>query len=156
VFVSTAYNTGAALLKLSQSPDGVKAEEKYFLPAKTFQCHHGGFLRVGQYIYGADGHNQGNPICLELATGKVQWREAQVGKGSGALVCADGHLYFRWEDDTVALIEANPARYALKGSFKVPARPGADGPGWAHPVVHGGKLYLRHGDVLFCYEVQAK
>jgi len=156
VFVSTAYNTGSALLRLEKSPDGVKAEEVYFLGADKFQCHHGGFLRVGDYIYGAHGHNAGNPVCIKMATGDVMWKENQLGKGSGSLVYADGNLYFRWEDDTVALIEANPERYVLKGQFKIPSRPGADGPGWAHPVVQGGKLYIRHGDVLFCYDVKAK
>ena len=47
VFVSTAYGAGAALLKLSKTDDGVKAAEEYFLDAKVFQSHHGGFLRVG-------------------------------------------------------------------------------------------------------------
>jgi len=156
VFVSTAYNTGAALLKLSKAGDGVKADEVYFLNAGTFQCHHGGFLRVGEYIFGANGHNAGNPICIEMATGKVVWSEKQVGGGSGAVLFADGNLYYRYEDDTVALIEANPKSYVLKSSFKVPRRPGVGGPGWAHPVIHDGKLYLRHADVLFCYDIRGK
>jgi len=156
VFVSTAYNTGAALLKLAKAGEGIKAEEVYFLNANTFQCHHGGFLRVGDYIFGAHGHNSGNPICIEMATGKVLWSEKQLGKGSGAVLFADGNLYYRYEDDTVALIEANPKSYILKGSFKVPGRPGMGGPGWAHPVIHDGKLYIRHADVLFCYDIKAK
>ena len=156
VFVSTAYRTGAALLKLTATPEGIKADEVYFLPADTFQCHHGGFLLAGDHIYGAHGHNQGNPICIEMATGKVAWRENQIGNGSGAVICADGNLYFRWDDNTIGLIEANPERYALKGRFKIPSRPGADGPGWAHPVIQGGKLYIRHGDVLFCYDIKTK
>jgi outer membrane protein assembly factor BamB len=154
VFVSTAYGAGAALLKLAKTPEGVKAEEVYFLKADTFQCHHGGFLRVGDYIYGAHGHNQGNPICLEMATGKVAWRAQQPGGGSGAVLYADGRLYYRWEDDTVALVEANPSQYVQKGRFKLPKQPGMDGPGWAHPVILDGRLYLRHADVLFCYDVK--
>jgi outer membrane protein assembly factor BamB len=156
VFVSTAYGAGAALLKLVKDSTGVKADEVYFLKADTFQSHHGGFLCVGDYIFGAHGHNQGNPICLELATGKVLWREKQLGKGSGSVLYADGQLYYRYEDDTLALIEANPSRYVLKGSFKMPERPGAGGPGWAHPVIHNGHLYVRHNDVLFCYDIKGK
>jgi len=156
VFVSTAYGTGAALLKLSKSADGVKADEAYFLPANTFQCHHGGFLRVGDYIFGAHGHSAGNPICIELATGKVMWSEKQVGGGSGCVVYADGNLYYRYENNMVALVQANPKSYVLKGSFKLPAKPGMGGPGWAHPVIHDGKLYIRHSDVLFCYDIKGK
>ena len=156
VFVSTAYGTGSALLKLSKTPDGVKAAQVYFLDAKTFQSHHGGFLLIGDYIYGAHGHNAGNPICVEMATGKVVWQEKQLGKGSGAVLAADGCLYYRYEDDTVALVEANPSKYVLKSSFKIPGRPGMGGPGWAHPIIHGGKLYIRHSDVLFCYDIRGK
>jgi outer membrane protein assembly factor BamB len=155
VFVSTAYRTGSALLKLVKTADGVSAEEVYWLDSGVFQCHHGGFLRRGEYLYGAHGHNKGAPLCLELKTGTIMWSERQPGGGSGALVYADGHLYFRYQDNTVALIEATPKAYTLKSTFKLPKRPGMGGPGWAHPVVLDGKLYLRHRDVLFCYNVKA-
>ena len=156
VFVSTGYGTGSALLKLVKAGDGVKAEEVYWLKANTFQCHHGGFLKLGEYIFGAHGHNGGNPICLEMATGKVMWSEKQPGERSGAVICADNKLIFRYENNVVALMEANPKAYQLKSTFKVPGRPGMDGPGWAHPVVVNGRLYLRHSDYLFCYDIKNK
>ena len=155
VFVSTGYNTGSALLKLIKTDDGVKADEVYWLDARTFQCHHGGFLRLGDHIFGAHGHSSGNPICVEMNSGTVKWSERQPGGGSGAVMYADGHLYFRYQDNTVALIEATPENYTLKSTFKLPKRPGMGGPGWAHPVIADGKLYLRHRDVLFCYDVKA-
>jgi outer membrane protein assembly factor BamB len=155
VFVSTAYGTGSALLKLEKAKAGVDAKEVYWLDEDTFQCHHGGFLRNGDYIYGAHGHSRGNPICIEWKTGKVLWSEKQPGGGSGALLLADGHLYFRYQDNTVALMEADPEGYKLKSTFKLPKRPGMGGPGWAHPAIADGKLYLRHRDVLFCYNVTA-
>ena len=46
-------------------------------------------------------------------------------------------------------------RKDLISTFKLPKRPGMDGPGWPHPVIAGGKLYLRHRDVLFCYDLKA-
>jgi len=153
VFVSTGYGTGSALLKLTKAGSGVDAQAVYWLDANTFQCHHGGFLRVGDYLFGAHGHNKGNPICLELATGKVMWSEKQRGERSGAVVCADNLLIYRYEDNLLALIEADPKSYHLKSTFKLPSRPGMSGPGWPHPVVLDGKLYLRHNDYLFCYDV---
>jgi outer membrane protein assembly factor BamB len=149
VFCSTAYNTGAALLKLSAAG----AEEVYFLDSRTFQNHHGGFLRIGDHIYGGHGHGAGNPTCIEMKTGKVLWQQTQPGGGSGAVVAADGHLYFLYQQGQVALIEAKPDGYKLKGKFELPRQ---GGPAWAHPVVCGGKLYLRWADKLFCYDVKAK
>ena len=154
VFVSTAYGKGSALLKLVKTAKGVQAEQVYWLDANTFQCHHGGFLRVGDYLYGAHGHNQGAPICIELKTGKVLWRGKQPGRGSGALLYADGELYFRYEDDTLALVEATPQEFRLKSTFKMPSQPEMGGPGWAHLALANGKLYVRHGDVLLCFDVR--
>ena len=149
VFCSTAYGTGAALLKLTAD----SAEQVYFLDAKTFQNHHGGFLRIGDHLYGGSGHGAGNPTCIELKTGKVMWQQRQPGGGSGSVVAADGHLYFLYEKGEVALIEAKPDAYKLTGQFTLPKQ---GGPAWAHPVVCRGKLYLRWADKLFCYDVKAK
>ena len=149
VFCSTAYNTGAALLKLSAR----SAEEVYFLPSNTYQNHHGGFLRIGEHLYGGSGHGAGKPTCIELKTGKVMWQEPQPGGGSGCVVAADGHLYFLYQKGQVALIEATPDGYKLKGKFELPQQ---GGPAWAHPVVCRGKLYLRWADKLFCYDVKAR
>lgn len=154
VFVSTGYNTGSALLRLIKTGDTFKAEEVYWLGPNVFQCHHGGFLKLGRHIFGAHGHNGGNPICLELATGKVQWSTNQIGRRSGAVVCADNKLIYRYEDNTVVLLDADPAEYRLRGKFNLPGRPGMGGPGWAHPVVVDGRLYLRHNDYLFCYDLR--
>lgn len=156
VFASTAYQTGSALLKLVRDGDGVKAQEVYWLDKGTFQNHHGGFVKVGDYIYGGHNHNKGEPTCLEMKTGKVMWHADQLGKGSGCVLYADGCLYFLYEDGTAVLVEATPEKYSFKGSFKLPSRPTATGTAWPYPVISDGRLYLRHADVLFCYDVKAK
>jgi len=155
VFCSTAYKTGSALLKIVAAGDNLDVEEIYFLDANIFQNHHGGFVRVGDYIYGGHDQNKGKPTCIEMKTGKIMWQEDQPGSGSAAVLYADGHLYFRYQDNVLALIEAHPRRYNLKSTFKLPQREGVSGPGWAHPVISDGKLYLRYADVLFCYDVKA-
>ena len=71
VFCSTAYGTGSALVKLSAAGDVVSAEEVYFLEAGTFQNHHGGYIRIGEHIYGGHDHNKGKPTCVEVETGKI-------------------------------------------------------------------------------------
>lgn len=156
VFTSTAYQTGAALLKLVPDGGGVKAQEVYWLTKDQFQNHHGGFVKVGDYIYGGHNHNKGEPTCIEFKTGKIMWHADQPGKGSGCVLYADGNLYFRYENGLVALVEATPEKYNLKSTFTPPERPGATGTAWPYPVVSDGKLYLRHADVLFCYDVKAQ
>ncbi len=156
VFCSSAYGTGSALLKLTAAGEGVEAKEVYFLDDKTFQNHHGGFVQIGDYIYGGHGHNASKPTCIEIKTGKIMWQQDQPGGGSASVLYADGHLYYRYQDDIMALIEANPDKYNLKSTFKLPRRPGMSGEGWAHPVIVDGRLYVRHSDVLLVYDVKAK
>lgn len=152
VFCSTGYGTGAALLKLVPDNGGIKAEEVYFKNAKELQNHHGGMVLIGDYLYGGHGHNNGFPICMDFKTGKIAWSQGRgPGTGSAAVAYADGNLYFRYENGLMALIGANPEAYELHGSFKIPE---VKNPSWPHPVVAGGKLYLREQDALLCYEVK--
>jgi hypothetical protein len=152
VFTSTGYQTGAALLKLAAAGGGVTASEVYFLAAPTFQNHHGGMILVGDHVYAGHGHNKGFPIAIELQTGKVVWGGdiRNSGTGSAAVAYADGQLYFRYQNGEVILIEATPAGYKEKGAFTIP---GVSAPSWPHPVITGGRLYLREQDTLLAYDV---
>lgn len=154
VFCSTGYGTGAALLRIIPDGDGAKVEEVYFLDAKTFQNHHGGMIRVGDFIYAGHQHNSGFPICLRMSTGEVVWGGDQrgAGQGSAAIVFADNQLIFRYEDGTVALIEATSDEYRLKSKFMPVFQ---EGTSWAHPVIVDGRMYLREQDQLMCYEIGA-
>ena len=51
------------------------------------------------------------------------------------------------------IVEANESGYKERGSFKIP---NGDHNSWSHPVVVGGKLYLREKDVLWCYDVKKR
>ena len=92
VFASTAYNTGSALLKITRNGRVFQAEEVYFINARDFQNHHGGVVLLDDHIYGGHGPNRGDPACVELATGKVVWKERAPARGSAGVLYADGHL----------------------------------------------------------------
>ena len=49
------------------------------------------------------------------------------------------------------LIAATPEGMKIKGRFE-PVQ--GTGPAWAHPVIQDGKLYLRHADILACYDLR--
>jgi len=155
VFSSTGYRTGSALVKLIRDGDGVRAEEQYFLEARTLQNHHGGLLLIGDYIYCGHGHGEGFPICVNLYSGEVVWggKLRGVGNGSAAIAYADGHLVFRYQSGEIALIEATPEEYRLKGALK-PAY--QERYSFAHPVITGGRLYLREQNVMMCYDMRAR
>jgi outer membrane protein assembly factor BamB len=151
-FCTAGYGKGGALLTLKRGAGGIEVEEDYYNP--ELRNKHGGVVAVGEYVYG-DTDDAGRPWCAEWKTGKRRWVRAGRGKGAGSasLTYADGHLYVHYANGWVALVPADPKGYAEKGSFKIP---NADHNSWAHPVVVGGRLYLREKDVVWCYDVKGR
>jgi outer membrane protein assembly factor BamB len=153
VFTTTNYNTGSALLRISRVGETFHVKEIYTLSGWEFENHHGGIVFVGNHVYGGHGNSRGEPACVDVATGKIMWRAKAPERGSAAVLYADGHLVFRYDRGMVALIEATPEKFRLKGTFQPLT---GEGPAWAHLVILDGKLYLRHGDLLACYDVSAR
>jgi outer membrane protein assembly factor BamB len=151
IFCSTGYGTGAALIQIHDRNGKCEVEEKYFLKGNELQNHHGGMVLVADYIYCGNGHNQGYPICLNMMSGEYAWGPVRgPGTGSAAILYADGHLYFRYESGDMALIEATPGEYKLKGTFKTDE---INGKSWPHPVIADKKLYLRDQGTLMVYNI---
>jgi outer membrane protein assembly factor BamB len=153
VFASTGYGTGSGLIQLKKAGNGVRFEQKYFLDDKVFQNHHGGIVKIGDYLYAGHGHNNGFPICVQMKTGKIVWggRQRGPGKESATLIAADGKLIFRYQDGVIALVEATPKKYNLLGKFEI----ATSGPSWSLPVASEGQLLLREQDKLFVYDIKA-
>lgn len=147
VFAASGYGTGGGLAKINKKNDKLEAEEAYFV--KEMQNHHGGMVVKDGFLYGT---GNGALICIDLSNGKIAWQNKSVGKG--AVAFADGHIYLRSERGPIALVEANPKEYKEGGRFDQPER--SNQQAWAHPVIAGGKLYLRDQDNLFCYDVKRK
>jgi outer membrane protein assembly factor BamB len=150
VYVSSGYGVGCNLFEITKAGGAFQARQVY--ANKSMVNHHGGVVRVGEYLYGySDGKGW---VCQEFKTGKLVWSNEGVGKGS--LTCADGHLYLRSEagKGVIALVEATPDGYKEKGRFDQPNRSSENS--WPHPVVANGKLYIRDQDVMLCFDVKAK
>jgi len=148
VFISSGYGSGSELVKLSFKGNQVSAERVW--EAKQLDNHHGGVILVDGYLYGSSAG--GKWICLKWETGEVMYSERGVGKGSATY--ADGVLYVLSERRKVGLVEVTPAGHTVTSQFEIPS--GGPGPSWAHPVVCGGRLYLRHSDQLSAYNVRAE
>jgi len=150
VWVTSGYGAGCNLFRVTPASGGKFAVQQVYAN-KDLTNHHGGVVLVGEHLYGTD---ERQLVCMEFMTGKVAWKNRSVGKGS--VTYADGNLYVRSEgnEGRVALVEATPQGYHEKGQFEQPER--SDKNSWAHPVVVGGRLYLRDQDVLLCYDVRAK
>ena len=151
LFVSTGYGEGARLWKLAKNSGGqITPEEVWY--EKVFDNQHGGIILVGDTVYGTshNGHG-GSWMAVDFWTGEVGYVERSVGPGS--LHYADGLIYGLSERNrTAILLKPDPEKYVELGRFRLPND--ADGMSWAHPVVADGRLYLRHAQFLYCYDVK--
>jgi outer membrane protein assembly factor BamB len=151
VFVSTGYRgTGARLLQLNIQ--GADVSVKHVWESDQLDNQHGGVLLLDGYLYGsAHQFNGARWVCLDWQTGEAKWSERAIGRGS--LTYADGLFYLYSERSRVGLARATPEAFELISEFELP--PGGQGQSWAHPVVCGGRLYLRYDDRLHAYRVRS-
>ena len=155
VFCSSGYGTGSALLKLNKFAERLRRAGSLF-------------PRGQQDAEPPRRHDrEGRLTCIAARATTTAFRCASTaarartpgGPAAGPAAARrrspmpTGHLYFRYQDGTMALIEANPNAYKLKGPFKIASH---NGESWPHPVIAGGKLYLRDQDELLVYDVRRK
>ncbi|MHC4396774.1 MAG: outer membrane protein assembly factor BamB family protein [Planctomycetota bacterium] len=146
VYASSGYGKGSILLRAQRQASG-KFIVKPVWTSKLLDNHHGGVLLLKGHLYGA-GHEARGWFCLDFDTGSKKWQ----APGKGSLTYADGMIYCLDEKGTMSLIKATAEKWEESGSFRVPR--GGSGLYWAHPVVFGGRLYVRHSDKLFAYSVR--
>ena len=148
VYITSGYNAGGVMVKLSD--DGEQSEVLW--KDDNLDVHHGGVVLVDGHIYGANWHSNriGNWICLEWKTAKVKYDTRWQCKGS--ILYAEGMLYcYEEKGGTVGLVECTPEGFNVVSSFRITKGRGKH---WAHPVIAHGRLYIRHGNVLMCYDVK--
>ena len=106
---------------------------------------------IGDYIYTSGFMRDGNNYwyCANRHTGKIMYRDNTIS--SGAVIYADGHLYCYTERGEMALVKPSPKKFEVISRF--PITLGTE-QHWAHPVIHNGVLYIRHGDTLMAYNIK--
>ena len=147
VFEATGYGTGGGAVDITVSGTKVTAQQAW--ETREMVCHHGGYVVVNDYVYGNHG---GGYACLDFKTGQKKWSGAGVGKGS--VIYADGMLYCLGEGGSVGLVEAKPDGFNQVSQFRLP--PDGKGQAWAHLAIANGRLYIRHGDMLYCYDLKGQ
>ncbi len=148
VFISAGYGKGCALVEIAAKDDPFTAnkiwENKHLKNKFASSVLHEG------HIYGLD--DSGNDdaahlVCLDASTGEPKWRADNYGHGQ--LLLASGHLLISCEDGNMALVKATPESHQL-----VARLPALDGKTWNNPALAGGKLYLRNGRMMACYDIR--
>ena len=145
VFISTVV--GSVKWKLNVKDDKVSLEEIW--RTKQLDNHIGGIILVNGNLHGSSTVRNRFLVCLDWQTGRIKYMDTCV---KVSLTYADEMLYALSEDGVMGLVQLTPSGHKLASHFKIPK--GGKGNSWAHPVVCGGRLYIRHDEFLYAYSLK--
>ena len=89
----------------------------------------------GDVLICTPGGDTATLVALNKTNGEAIWKAAVPGKAMGEGLKSN---------------EASPDAYKELGRFDQPQRSAKNA--WPHPVIAGGRLYLRDQNVLLCYD----
>ncbi len=112
---------------------------------KDISPYYNDLVIYNDHLYGFDSSFF---TCVSLADGKKKWRARGYGTGQVILLPEQGLLLVSTEKGEVALVKATPERHEELAKFKA-----IDGKTWNHPVVARGKLFIRNGDEVACFQL---
>lgn len=144
LYCVSGYGQGGVQLKLAA--DGSAKQEIW--RNISIDNRMGGFIVLGDRIYGSGDSNQGW-TCVDWKTGQDVTTELMPGRG--VIIFADGLLYCYNDSGEFILAKPTPAGLQKISSFEIPY---GEDQHWAHPVIIGGILYVRHGGSLMAFDLR--
>lgn len=141
----TATGAGNGGVKLKLAEDGKSVKEVW--RNKDFDGFMGGFVKIGDHLYGCGTAKRGFK-SINATKGEI---EKVLKIGNGAVIAADGMLYYYNQKGQVMLITLDRQNMKVVSEFKI--RKGSDAH-FTHPVINNGKLYIRHGNVIQAFKIK--
>src|SRR5262249_22923732 len=121
--------------------------EQQVWESRAIKPYYNDLVVLKNHLYGFDGNFF---TCVNLDDGKSRWRARGYGNGQVLLLPDPELLLILSEKGDVALVEANSERHKELARF-----PAIEGKTWNHPVVAHGKLFVRNGEEIACYQLAA-
>ncbi len=147
VYVASGHRTGGRVLRLAEDGRGVR---ELWHTEKQDNCHGGVLLLDGALIGSGCRLYKRGLVCLDYETGTMHWNRPDFAKSS--LTWAEGLVYAVDNRGRVRLLDVGPGKCDVAGEFRLPK---AKGELLSHPVVCGGRLYIRWWDKLHVFDVRA-
>ncbi|WP_159516988.1 outer membrane protein assembly factor BamB family protein [Sunxiuqinia indica] len=143
LFCFSGYGQGCVKLDLSE--DGTSVTKAWSTEKMDNQM--GGAMIVDGHVYGS-GHKSRGWYCLDYQTGEEKWNSTEIGNGV-IIMAADKFILYS-DRGQLALVNPSTEKLDLISETKVEL---GSAQHWAHPVVHNGILYVRHGKSLIAYKI---
>ena len=140
-----AAGDGNCGVKLELSGDGSEIREVW--RNIGFDSYMGGIVKIGNFLYGS-GTSKKELKAIDATTGLLT---DSLKVGSGALIAADDMLYYYNQRGELKLLSFDEGKIEEVSSFKIIKGTREH---FAHPVIHNGILYQRHGSYLMAFDVR--
>ncbi|MBA3572802.1 MAG: PQQ-like beta-propeller repeat protein [Pyrinomonadaceae bacterium] len=135
LFLSSAYNGGSRVLKLTQKDGKTSVSELWF--HRRLRVHHTTAIRIADHVYASSGDfGPAFFSAVNIKTGDVAFQDRSFPKTN--FLYADGKLIILDEDGNLALATVSPA--GLKVISKASLMKNL---AWTVPTLVGTKLYVR-------------
>ena len=143
LYMVAGGGNGAAKFEISQ--DGTQIKKIW--SNDEFNTYFGGFIMVGNFLYGSSKSKQ---LCMSIdaLTGKIV---DSLSFKAGSIVSAGEDMVIYSQTGSVGIVRFNRGKMTLTRSFKIIRGTNEH---FAHPLIAGGRLYIRHGDALLVYDYQ--
>ena len=123
---------------------------------RDLSAEQGDVVVLGDRIFGANSE-QREFVCIDWHSGKKLFRASRPDPMYITLISAEGLLYAYDRDGTFSLYNPLGNGFELRGRFQVEDRIKRKRPlHYSHPVIHAGRLYIRHDGSLFIYDITMK
>ena len=136
---------GIGTRRINVAHEGDKWDAKELWTSREIKPYYNDLVIVDDYLYGFDGNIF---MCVSLKDGKKKWKARGYGNGQVLLLADQGLLLILSETGEVALVEAKPEKHVELCKFKA-----IEGKTWNHPVIAHGKLYVRNGEEIACFDL---
>ena len=140
VLLSKGYGIGAALIQLEK---GVAEPKELWHQKSVLKTKFTNVALKNGYIYGL---SDGILECVDLETGKRQWKRGRYGHGQILLV--EDLLLILSERGELILVEAAPQRHRELGRAEA-----LEGKTWNTLCLYGRYLLVRNGQQAACFEL---
>lgn len=147
LLLTTGYSEGTQKLKIAKSESGWNVTVVW--QTKTLRPYYNDAVFHNGWLFGFD---DSRFVCVDPQTGKQKWNAGAVhGFGQVLLLADSGMLVVQSENGKVHLVEANGDEYV-----PVATLPAFTRKTWNHPVIARGKLFVRNGEEIACFDVSMK
>ncbi len=135
--------TGTALLRVTA--DGDKWAVDQVWQSRRMKGGYASPIAREGYLYGLDGSIL---ACLDLANGKLKWKDRSGQFGHGQILLRDDLLLVLGEAGELALVEASSEKFNELGRIQA-----VEGKTWNVPVLVGNRIYVRNHLEMAAYEL---